>query len=136
MAKPNSRTRSVRNHHVPIRVVFVEDEQLLGELMASTLMTFGFDVLALESATAALRHMETEATVDLLFTDVILPGGMDGAELAVRARALRPEMPIVYASAYRTASDIDPLMPRSIFVPKPNDPLDLCALFSRIAVAH
>ena len=124
------------HNQVPTRVLFVEDEQLLGDLMSSALTTFGFDVLTLENARSALHHMETDATVDLLFTDIILPGGMDGAELAARARALRPEMPIVYASAYRSASDIDPLVPRSIFVPKPYDPIDLCALFNRIAVAH
>jgi len=119
----------------PTRVLFVEDEPLLGELVTHALTHFGFDVMTVENAPAALRHVESRASVDLMFTDIVLPGTMDGAELAMRARHLRPEMPIIYASAYHSAAELDPLVPRSIFVPKPYNPLDLCALFNRIAPA-
>ena len=57
---------------------------------------------------------------------------MNGAELAERARELRPEMPIVYASGRYKLSEISPLVPRSLFVAKPYDPNDICALLTRL----
>jgi len=57
---------------------------------------------------------------------------MNGAELAERARELRPEMPIVYVSGRYKLSEISPLVPRSLFVAKPYDPNDICALLTRL----
>ena len=54
-----------------------------------------------------------DADFGVLFTDVALPGRMNGAELAERARELRPEMPIVYVSGRYKLSEISPLVPRS-----------------------
>jgi two-component system, response regulator PdtaR len=60
---------------------------------------------------------------------------MDGAELATRARERRPAMPIVYASGRFKLSDIAPLVPRSLFMAKPYDPADVCALLTRLTAA-
>jgi hypothetical protein len=49
-----------------------------------------------------------------------------------RARELRPEMPIVYASGRFKLSDIAPLVPRSLFMAKPYNPADVCALLTRL----
>ena len=68
----------------------------------------------------------------MLFTDINLPGGMNGAELAERVRELRPEMPIVCVSGRYKISEISPLVPRSLFVAKPYDPNDICALLTRL----
>jgi DNA-binding LytR/AlgR family response regulator len=57
---------------------------------------------------------------------------MNGAELAEWARELRPEMPIVYVSGRYKLSEISPLVPRSLFVAKPYDPNDICALLTRL----
>jgi CheY-like chemotaxis protein len=56
-----------------------------------------------------------------LFTDINLPGGMDGAALARRARDMMPELGVVYASA-RGMPDAQERVPGSIFVPKPYVP--------------
>lgn len=68
----------------------------------------------------------------MLFTDVNLPGSMNGAELALRARELRPELPIVYASGRYQPTDIGRLVPRSVFVSKPYDPDDVGMLLTRL----
>jgi DNA-binding LytR/AlgR family response regulator len=57
---------------------------------------------------------------------------MNGAELAARAREMRPEMPIVYASGRYKLSEIAPLVPRSLFMAKPYDPNDVCTILTRL----
>jgi len=104
----------------PIRVLFVEDEFLVSEWVAEQLAEQGFVVHCASNATEALRHLAA-APVDVLFTDINLPGGMDGATLARRAREMRPDLPVVYASA-RTLPDAQARVPGSMFVPKPYVP--------------
>ena len=95
-------------------------------------MSPGFVVHEVATADEALRYIDSGADIDVLFTDINLPGSMNGAELAERARELRPEMPIVYASGRFKLSEISPLVPRSLFVAKPYDPNDVCALLTRL----
>jgi CheY-like chemotaxis protein len=108
------------NDVAPIRVLLVEDEFLIGEWVAETLAEQGFAVHTVSNAADALRHLAS-APVDVLFTDVNLPGGMDGATLARRARDMMPDLAVVYASA-RMMLDADTRVPGSIFVPKPYVP--------------
>ncbi len=68
----------------------------------------------------------------MLFTDINLAGEMDGSTLARRVRAQRPDMPIVYCSGRYSPSALSPPVPRSVFVPKPYDPADLCTLLERL----
>jgi DNA-binding LytR/AlgR family response regulator len=70
--------------------------------------------------------------VDVLFTDINLPGDIDGAELADRVREMRPDLPIVYTSGRYNSSGIGKLVPRSVFLAKPYDPADVCTLLSRL----
>jgi CheY-like chemotaxis protein len=114
------------------RILVVEDEALIGEMVAEALEEQGFDVFVVSNAADALRHIESGAQVDALFTDIHLPGGMDGSELASRVRSLRPDMPIVYASGRWHPTDRDRLVPRSVFLPKPYDPRDAGNLLMRL----
>jgi two-component system, response regulator PdtaR len=116
----------------PISVLLVEDEVQISNLVADCLTASGFVVHEVTTADEALRFIDSGANIDVMFTDVNLPGGMDGAELATRARERRPEMPIVYASGRFKLSDIAPLVPRSLFMSKPYDPADVCALLTRL----
>jgi len=68
---------------VPIRVLLVEDEFLISAWVAESLAEQGFAVHAVSNATDALQHLASEP-VDVLFTDINLPGGLDGAALARR----------------------------------------------------
>lgn len=118
------------------RILVVEDEALIGEMVSEELEDLGFDVFMASNAADALKLIESGAQVDALFTDVHLPGGMDGSELASRVRVLRPDMPIVYASGRWNPSDQARLVPRSVFLPKPYDPRDAGALLMRLVSTH
>lgn len=102
----------------PRTILFVEDEPLLGELMAEALTEKGFAVEAVPDASCALRYLLSGAEVDVLFTDIDLGAGMDGVELAQLVREMRPMLPIVYASGRRTNEQFAPV-PNSVFLPKP-----------------
>ncbi len=118
-------------------VLLVEDEVLISMLVAEALSDHGFAVREAATADEALRYIDSGGAVDVLFTDVNLPGGMDGAELASRARERRPELPIVYASGRYSNSDLGGLVSRSVFVPKPYNPEEVCTLLERLtAAAH
>jgi CheY-like chemotaxis protein len=114
----------------PIHVLLVEDELLISEWVAQSLSEQGFAVQTVTNAADALRYL-AQVQVDVLFTDINLPGGMDGAALAWRAREIRPHLPVVYASARATLLRLDARVPGSIVVPKPYEP----ALIGRLLAA-
>jgi CheY-like chemotaxis protein len=103
------------------RVLFVEDEFLISEWVTQSLTEQGFRVLTVSNAAEALRALRSDA-VDVLFTDINLPGGMDGAALARRAREMQPHLAVVYASARGNALNPADRVPGSCFVPKPYEP--------------
>ena len=118
-----------------LTVLIVEDETLISHLVADWLSDRGFAVHEAASGDEALDYIESGGQVDVLFTDVNLPGSIDGAALAERVREQRPELPIVYASGRYTADQIAPLVSRSMFVRKPYDPADVCLLLERLTGA-
>jgi len=81
----------------------------------------GFAVHCVSNAADALRHLAS-APVDVLFTDINLPGGMDGWTLARRARELLPNLSVVYTSGRVSRLDPEVRVPGSILVPKPYMP--------------
>jgi len=120
-----------RNAHVLV----VEDETLISKLVSEVLEERGFIVHAVEVGEEALRYLESGAEVDILFTDINLPGRIDGVMLARAARARRPELPVVYCSGRYSASVLAPPVPRSVFVKKPYSPEDLCRLLARLTAS-
>jgi len=118
-----------------ISVLLVEDEVLISHLVAEYLCEHGFSVQEAATADEALRYIDNGGRVDVMFTDINLPGAMNGAELAQWARKRRPELPIVYASGRYGSADFEGRVPHSVFVPKPYDPEAVCALLARLT-AH
>ena len=116
----------------PISVLLVEDEAIISEWVKDTLIDDGFTVFSVATAAEALRCLQSNAEVDVLFTDINLPGDMDGSQLARVARDLRPDLTVVYASG--RVRQVDPKMrvPGSTFVPKPYMPSQICSLLQRI----
>jgi CheY-like chemotaxis protein len=115
----------------------VEDEPLICEMIAEILSENGFEVHTVADGESALRYLEQEPQVDVLFTDINLAGPMDGSVLAKEVRERRPEIPIVYCSGRLSESAVSPLMSRSLFLKKPYDPADLCTLLNRLtSTAH
>lgn len=80
-----------------VRILLVEDDEFVRDLVVGQLTALGHVACAVEDADAALRVLETEA-FDLLMTDVMLPGTLDGHALAARVRERWPGMPVLYAS--------------------------------------
>jgi len=109
------------NQAQPIRLLLVEDEFLISEMVAEDLSEQGFIVCAVANGSDALSHLAS-GDVDILFTDVNLPGGMDGMMLARRAREMKPDLPVVYASGHVNAFDLERCVPGSIFIAKPYMP--------------
>ena len=113
------------------RVLLVEDEFLLCDMIAEVLAEHGFEVHAVANAKDALRHLTCGSPCDILLTDINLPGSIDGAALARIARELRPDLPVVYASgSYSRIEQLD-AVPGAIFVPKPYNPDKLCEMLQR-----
>ncbi len=115
----------------PIRILLVEDEFLIAELVAEALSEQGFAVHAVSNARDALRHLAA-APVDVLFTDINLPDRMDGAALARLAREMRPELPVIYASARVAALEPQQRVPGAIFLRKPYEPEMVGRLILRV----
>jgi two-component system cell cycle sensor histidine kinase/response regulator CckA len=81
------------------RVLVVEDRQVVRELTRDVLESAGFDVIAVAGGHEALEEVASSQPFDLLLTDVVMPE-MSGPELAVKLRARRPELPVLYMSGY------------------------------------
>lgn len=68
--------------------------------MIAQLGSMGYQTLSCADGPAALALVDQGATFDLLFTDVIMPGGMSGRDLAEEVRKLRPGIKVLYTSGY------------------------------------
>jgi CheY-like chemotaxis protein len=118
-----------------VHVLVVEDEFLLSGMICDALRDDGFAVAAAKNADEALDHIDSGKQVDVVFTDVNLDEGMDGATLARVVRARRPELPIVYSSGLTNESSLRPMVSRSMFIPKPYRPGEVSALLRRMTEA-
>ena len=81
------------------RILVVEDNEDVRELAEAMLAAADYDVLSAPSGERALELLETEK-VDLLFTDVIMPGGMNGLQLIEQVHASKPSMPVLVTTGY------------------------------------
>ena len=81
-------------------VLVLEDDEEVRAHSVDTLRELGYRVLEACNGAAALHLLEQQPRVDLLFTDVVLPGGMTGAEVAVQARAMRPQLRVLFTTGY------------------------------------
>jgi len=117
------------------KVLVVEDEVLIGEMIGEALSDSGFEVRIAGDAGKALEHLAGGFEPDVLFTDIGLPGDMDGSLLAFAARKMCPRLAVVYASAACDALSNIRTVPGSAFVPKPYSPRKICSLLSRMTQA-
>ncbi len=98
-AAPRS-AETVEFAHENEKILLVDDEYELLEIATSYLEDEGFQVLAAISGNQALRLLQANPDVDVLLTDIVMPGGMDGEALAKEARKLKPEIKVLYTSGY------------------------------------
>lgn len=83
-----------------VTILVVDDEPLVLDMISQELTAQGFAVLEAETGEAALSIIESGQTVDVLFTDIILPGGLDGWRLAAMAQEAKPGLPVIYVTGY------------------------------------
>lgn len=89
-------------HHVASAetILVVEDDEIVRSTAVETLREFGFSVLQAVNAEQALKVVESGVKIDMLFTDVVMPGNVRSPELARRAKALLPELGVLFTSGY------------------------------------
>src|SRR5215831_2756683 len=85
-------------------ILVVEDDEDVLTVAAESLRELGYRVETAVSAAQALDILSRDHPVDLLFSDVIMPGGMNGVQLAVEARRIRPELKVLLTSGYTAAA--------------------------------
>ncbi|MGV3743004.1 MAG: histidine kinase famiy protein [Burkholderiaceae bacterium] len=81
-------------------VMVVDDNDDVRQLVQRFLASLGYRVIAAASGEEALEMVERYGNVDILFTDIIMPGGMNGIQLAGRMQELKPNLPVLYATGY------------------------------------
>ncbi|MGC2081865.1 MAG: CHASE3 domain-containing protein [Bradyrhizobium sp.] len=81
-------------------ILVVEDDPLVHDFVLAQLRSLGYSTIAVTSGAAALAVVTSGRAFDLLFTDVIMPGGMTGKELAEQVLRLRPRTRVLYTSGY------------------------------------
>ena len=105
------------------RVLVVDDEPIVRMLIVESLEDAGYAVIEASDGRAGLAILESAQPVDMLLTDVGLPGGMNGRQLADLGRSLRPSMKILFITGYaeKTALGDGPLPAGTEVLHKPFD---------------
>jgi CheY-like chemotaxis protein len=102
-------------------ILVVEDEVLIRLAVVDHLQDRGFRVMGVSNAAEAIEALEANLHVDLVFTDVKMPGAMDGIDLARWIRARHPRMPIIFASGHAQQQRIGPGLEDVVYLTKPYD---------------
>ena len=84
----------------PLRVLVVEDDDAVASLVLDMMGHLGHTAMRATGPIDALRQLEDGLEIDLVFTDVLMPGGMDGLDLARALHEARPELPVLLTSGY------------------------------------
>jgi PAS domain S-box-containing protein len=82
------------------RVLVVEDDPEVLEVTVESMRSFGYVVLTAPDGPSALAVLRRDADIDILFSDIVMPRGMSGVELAREAKLLRPQLRVLLASGY------------------------------------
>ncbi|MDX1490122.1 MAG: PAS domain-containing protein [Pseudohongiellaceae bacterium] len=82
------------------RILAVEDDELVRDFVCNQLLVLGYKVLSAANAEEALKILRSDEKIDLLFTDIVMPGELNGRQLADEAQKLRPGLKVLYTSGY------------------------------------
>ena len=102
-----------------VRVLVVEDDSLIREIVVEALQDAGFDVIQARDGEEALTWCR-QRVADVLITDIRLPGRIDGWEIAERCREHDPSLPVIYATGFSPV-EARPV-PGSLTLSKPYHP--------------
>ena len=113
-----------------VRVLLVEDEVFIRIDTAEHLRARGFEVVEAGSADDAVEYVASGERIDVLVTDIRMPGSLDGLDLAARLRAEQPDLPIVVASGSVTMESAASRVGK--FISKPYDPRSIAMLITEM----
>jgi CheY-like chemotaxis protein len=99
-----------------MRILMVEDEPLVRETVVEELRECGFEVIEAETGEEAVARC-SEQMADVLFTDIRLPGAIDGWAIAEHCRRANPAIPVIYATGY--SGGVTRMVPRAVLFSKP-----------------
>jgi CheY-like chemotaxis protein len=111
------------------RILVVEDEVLVRVLVAEELRLAGFSVIEAGRADEALTFIKADEQVDLVFSDIRMPGSLNGLQLAQILRDRYPDIPVILTSGNAFPGHIGIV---EAFVPKPYEVTEIIALISEI----
>ena len=117
------------------QVLLVEDDDEVAALVGEMLAELGFQATRAASAAAALGALADGRGIDLVFSDVMMPGGMNGIELAREVKRRRPGLPVVLTTAYAEAARRDAEAEGIALLPKPYR-LEELAATTRLALGQ
>jgi two-component system, response regulator PdtaR len=112
-------------------VLVVEDEPLICEFVRDELEAEGFEVVVAGNADVAVQILERRSDIYLLFTDIDMPGSMDGLKFAALTRRRWPPIKVVIASGKHRPLESE-MPPASVFLPKPYLPADVAKIIRSI----
>ena len=119
-----------------LTVLLVEDEPAVRAILRQLLIHCGCTVVEAPDAPAALTVWAQEKSrINLLITDIVMPGGMTGHELAARLTDERPDLKVIYSSGYSASLFMEgqDLIPGRNFLPKPYDATSVITMIRRVA---
>jgi len=114
-------------------VLIVEDEPLLRMMAADLVEEAGFEAIEAGDADEAVRILETRTDIRIVFTDIDMPGSMDGMRLAAAIRDRWPPIDIIITSGHMRAEEVN-LPERSVFFPKPYDSVKVTETLQNMAM--
>lgn len=110
---PRSRTAPEATHPLTVvadlpggseAILVVEDQPDVRSITIAMLQSLGYQTVVASDADEALGILRGQTVIDLLFTDVVMPGSMSGVDLAQHARAARPDLKVLFCSGYRESA--------------------------------
>jgi CheY-like chemotaxis protein len=108
------------------RVLIVEDDDGVRDIAVSVLADNGYEVVEAETAHRALEILSREDGVDVVFTDIVMPGTVNGIELAKVINERWPSLPVIVTTGYaERLADPEKLPGQVVFLSKPYRPFDL-----------
>lgn len=113
------------------KVLVVEDETLISMWVEEALREAGHDVFSALNADRAIAILESDSEFDIVFTDIDMPGSMDGLKLAAYVRNRWPPVHLIIASG-KHRPRLDEMPTESVFLPKPYLPNDVIDAIQRV----
>ena len=117
------------------KILIVEDERQVRRYVEKLFEAEGYSVLSASNGPDAMALLDRHEDIDLLFTDIVMPGGMNGLELAEKARHRLPGIKIIFSSGYASVRTLgDSFDPGSdMLLLKPYTRMELAKALERVA---